>query len=204
MIACPKKIETYMHDFLDGDLSPLREKKLRQHLSNCVDCQHHMDELNRFESLLRAQNRLSVETPQEFTQRVMNRIKQTKTSYKNSVGTRKYRLLVPAILLTLIACVLVMPEILRSHHFSVSNTSKLLVDHSTVTVPQNTTINHDIVVENGDLIVKGKIAGDVTIVNGQIMTSAEGISGQINTIDDTFEVLWYSVKNEAKKIISID
>jgi len=45
MGQCPVNIKEYMHEYLDGEISPEHKQILQDHLAICSDCQKHLHEL---------------------------------------------------------------------------------------------------------------------------------------------------------------
>lgn len=81
-----------------------------------------------------------------------------------------------------------------------SKQPNLVVHNHTVTVPEGETVKGDVTVKNGKLIIKGKIDGDVTVVNGEkYMASAGQVTGQIEEINQLFDWTWYKMKSAGKK-----
>ena len=74
----------------------------------------------------------------------------------------------------------------------------LQVEGQTVIVPKGETVKGDIVVKNGDIVVKGEVDGDITVINGKYMASTANVTGQIEEVDEAFEWLWYKIKSSAK------
>ncbi len=89
----------------------------------------------------------------------------------------------------------------------VSTQEELVIDGDTVIVPAGVTVPGDVYVKNGDLLVLGTVDGNVTLFNGELldsdsqldggnlMASAGGVNGDLETVDQTFEWIWYHVKN---------
>lgn len=88
--------------------------------------------------------------------------------------------------------------------FSVTEHPGMIVEGDRVTVPAGQTVKGDIVVTNGDLVIDGKVEGDVTVINGKYMASTANVTGQIEEIDDTFEWLWYTIKDGTKKLFTFE
>lgn len=193
-----------MHDYLDGDISQEHENDMRQHMKSCVNCQRHMNELQHIEQQLMSSHRMHVEVPLGFTQNVMSRLPKPKSRVGAGFWWRKHPLLAAAAIFFIMMSASLLSGMSDSKEFSVSKNNALLVEGSTVTVPENATIKGDLVVKNGDLVVKGKVEGNVTIVNGRYMASTANVTGNIEKIDETFEWLWYSMKDGAKKIFTVE
>lgn len=91
----------------------------------------------------------------------------------------------------------------NDQNFSVSKQPNLVVHNHTVTVPEGETVKGDVTVKNGKLIIKGKIDGDVTVVNGEkYMASAGQVTGQIEEINQLFDWTWYKMKSAGKSVVN--
>ena len=80
----------------------------------------------------------------------------------------------------------------------VTKQPNLQVEGQTVIVPEGKTVKGDIVVKNGDIVVKGAVDGNITVINGKYMASTANVTGQIEEVDEVFEWLWYKIKSNAK------
>jgi len=86
----------------------------------------------------------------------------------------------------------------NDQEFSVTKQPNLQVEGQTVIVPEGKTVKGDIVVKNGDIVVKGAVDGNITVINGKYMASTANVTGQIEEVDEVFEWLWYKIKSNAK------
>lgn len=189
-----------MHEYLDGDISSSHEKEMQQHLHMCTDCKQHMRELEHVVHLL--QIAPAVQVPLGFTEKVMASLPKMKLKPKSWFG--RHPLLVAVAVFTIFTSVSLLSEAQNSDEFAVTNQKELLVNGNQVVVPAEATIKGDIVVENGDIIIEGKVDGNVTVVNGKYMASSANVTGQVEEVDETFEWLWYTIKSGVKKIFMID
>lgn len=202
MSACPEKIVTYMHEYLDGDINTTHEEEMKQHLHSCESCQTHLKELKNVVHLL--QTLPTVQIPLGFKERVMEKLPKPKLKMKETHWLRKYPLLIAAAIFAIFMSASLLSGFNNSDEFAVTEHEALVVEGSKVTVPIGETIDGDLVVKNGDLTIDGKVNGDVTVVNGKYMASTANVTGEIEEIDETFEWLWYSIKDGAKKIFTTE
>lgn len=199
MNACKQEIIAYMHEYLDGDISSSHEKKMQKHLHECKACQHHMNELQHVVSLLKVLP--TVQVPGGFVEGVMEKLPQTKINSGRGSWLRKH----PVFIAVAMFVILMSGTFLSGYNnkeFSVTKQPGLIIEGKTVTVPATTTVKGDIVVKNGDLVIDGKVDGDVTIVNGKYMASTANVTGQIEDVDETFEWLWTSIKDGVKTVFT--
>ena len=61
--------------------------------------------------------------------------------------------------------------------------------------------------KNGTIVIEGEVDGNVTVINGVInedyMASTAVVTGQIEEVDETFEWLWYEMKQMFNSFISL-
>ncbi|MBQ0137975.1 MAG: anti-sigma factor [Kurthia sp.] len=202
MNACKKEIVTYMHEYLDGDITPNHEHEMQQHLHECTDCQQHMNELQHVVHMLKTLP--AVQVPKGFVEGVMDKLPRTRINAGRGSWLRRHPFLIAAAVFVLLMSASLLSGYNGNKEFSVTNQPGLIVEGNTVTVPKAATVKGDVIVENGDLIIEGTVDGDVTVVNGQYMASTANVTGQIEEVDETFEWIWYTIKDKAKKIFSFN
>ncbi|AMA64215.1 MAG: zf-HC2 domain-containing protein [Kurthia gibsonii] len=202
MHTCPKEIVHYMHERLDGEISSEHDRVLTEHLQTCPDCQRHMDELNRVVYLVGTLQAMPV--PAGFTERVMFRLPKPKLKSGVQRWLRRHPILVAAALFMILMSASLLSGYNDRSAFSVTEHPGMIVEGDRVTVPAGQTVKGDIVVTNGDLVIDGKVEGDVTVINGKYMASTANVTGQIEEIDDTFEWLWYTIKDGTKKLFTFE
>lgn len=200
MGACPKNIVTYMHAYLDGDISATEEKELRNHLNTCEACQKHMSELEHVVHTLESLPAVAV--PMGFSERVMLRLPKPKVKSNVQRWLRRHPMLVAVAIFAILMSGPLLSGYNSSSEFSVTDYPGLIVKDGSVVVPENETIKGDIIVKNGTLEVKGKVDGDITVVNGKYMASAANVTGQVKEVDETFEWLWYTIKDRVTGFFS--
>lgn len=198
MSACPERMVEYMHEYLDDAISSAHEKELLEHLKMCRACEKHMNELKHVVYLLKKIPKVKV--PLEFTNKVMSNLPTTHTRKVSWV--RKHPIIVAAAIFAVLMSGALFSEAKNNEQFAVTNQQGLLVKEETVIVPENKTIKGDIVVKNGDIIIEGKVDGNVTVVNGRYMASTANVTGNVEEIDETFEWLWYTIKNKTKQLFN--
>ena len=204
-MKCNKESVELMHKYLDGDLCKEEEIQLRTHLETCEACQHHFHELKRTITLIKSAEHFAA--PNDFTQKVMDRLptEKKRVTYKRWFKTH------PVLTAAAIFFVLMMTGMLASWsedgQLVDSKQEELVIQGDTVIVPEGVTVPGDVLVKNGKLLIKGTIDGNVTLVNGKLisddetlngdglMASAGGVNGELETVDQMFEWMWYQLKS---------
>lgn len=200
MSTCPQYIVDYMHEYLDGDISREHEQQLKKHLQMCSDCQQHMHQLS--DTIAFVKSAAHITAPPHFEDTVMKRLPKE----KNRVGVQKWFRRHPIVVAAAMFLILMSATLLSSYpndEFSVTKQPNLIVDGQTVIVPKGETVKGDIVVKNGDIVIEGEVDGNVTVINGQYMASTSVVTGQIEEIDESFEWLWYEIKDMANDFMAL-
>jgi len=203
----------YMHEYLDNELSKENEVIFRNHLESCKDCQNHFNELKRTVAMIQSANH--IQAPPSFSSQVMANLPKE----KRRVGINRWFKSHPALSAAAIFFIFMFGGFLSSWNqnqdLSVNQKQNILIEDNTVIVPEEKVISGDLVVKNGDLKIKGKVKGDVTIINGKIlnedlmdgekyMASAGEVTGDIKQVDQVFEWIWFQIKSTTKEIFSFN
>lgn len=203
MSMCKERYVEYMHEYLDGDISREHEQELRKHLQQCVDCKEHMQELNDTVAFIKSASHIMA--PVGFEASVMNRLPKRKSMVGIQKWFRRHPGFVAAAVFMLLMSATFVTSMSNDDQFSFTKQPNLVVDGETVIVPAGEVVKGDLVVRNGDLVIEGQVEGNVTVINGQYMASTAVVSGQIEEIDQTFELIWYEIKsyfNTLKELIN--
>ena len=75
---CEKEIVSLIHKYLDEEITDTERKLLNNHLLNCKSCRAHMNELKK--SIAFVQSSSHIEAPVNFTNLVMDKLPQQKSS----------------------------------------------------------------------------------------------------------------------------
>lgn len=106
----------------------------------------------------------------------------------------------------------------QDQQVTVSKQENLEIRDQTVIVPEGVTVDGDLVVRNGDLQIDGKINGDVTIINGDILegnpkgkvdsgldsNNLRAYSGELTEVNQVYEWVWYHTKETVEDIFSFN
>jgi anti-sigma factor RsiW len=198
--TCPEEMIDYMHDYLDGDITSDNEQKLKSHLQQCGDCQHHFHELKKAIAFVQSTSHISA--PDDFTNRVMDRLPKEKKKVGMQRWLRHHPLLTAAALFIFFMTGSLFANWNDHQDFSFTKNEDLVVQNHTVVVPEGKVVKGDLTVRNGDVKIEGKVTGDVTVINGnQYLASAGTVTGEIKEIDAAFEWIWYQIKSGAKDLV---
>ncbi|WP_026692930.1 anti-sigma factor family protein [Peribacillus kribbensis] len=201
-MKCPEEIIDYMHEFLDEEINSDKERILKEHLQDCEECRIYFEELKQAVSLVAVPDHIALST--DFTQKVMaNLPAAVKREKRNVKGwLMSHPMLSAAVLFLVLISGALISSWNQEDHFSVSNhSSAMVIKRNTVIVPKGKTVKGDILVKNGDIMIEGKVQGDVTVIHGKrYLASAGSVTGDIKEINQAFDWLWYQIKNSFKTI----
>ena len=201
MSMCKERYVGYMHEYLDGDISREHEQELKKHLQKCAECKEHMHELN--DAIAFIKSATHVMAPIGFEDKVMNRLPKRKSMVGVQKWFRRHPGFVAAAVFMLLMGSTLFSSMSNDDQFSFTKQPNLVVDGQTVIVPEGEVVKGDIVVRNGDLVIEGQVEGNVTVINGEYMASTAVVTGQIDEIDQTFELIWYEIKSYANSFMNL-
>lgn len=208
---CNREYARLMHQYLDGDLKQQEEAHLRRHLEGCEACQKHFHELKRTITLIQSTEHISA--PENFTTNIMRKLPTEKKHVKYKRWFKAHPILTAAAIFLIFMIGSVFSTWNQDSQLVVSKQENLIIEGDTVIVPEGVTVPGDLLVKNGNLIVKGTIDGDVTIVNGKLMedqtldgetlmASVGEVNGELKHVDQFFEWIWYKIMRLFKGIFA--
>ncbi|OZU87496.1 anti-sigma factor [Virgibacillus indicus] len=207
---CNKEAVELMHKYLDGDLSKPEETELRVHLEDCEACQTHFHELKRTITLIHSAEQISA--PKNFTENVMQQLPAEKKRMRYSRWFKAHPILTAAAIFFVFMISGVFSAWNQDSELVVSKQEDLIIQGDTVIVPEGVTVEGDLLVKNGNLIVNGTVDGNVTLINGKLleesieseglMASVGEVNGELKMVDQVFEWIWYKTKDLFKGIFA--
>lgn len=212
-MKCNAETIGLMHKYLDGDITTEEEQQLKYHLEDCEACQEHFRELKRTITLIQSAERF--EAPANFTANVMKNLPTEKKQVKYLRWFKMHPILTAAAVFFILMFTGAFFTLEQDNQLVVSKQENLIIEGDTVIVPEGEVVEGDLLVKNGNLIINGTVDGNVTLVNGKLidddpldnrglMASVGEINGEFESIDQTFDWIWYKLKDFAKKVFSIE
>lgn len=199
-----------MHEYLDGDISSQHEKELREHLQTCSACKQQFEELEKTIALV--QSTSHIQAPPGFTEKVLMNLPREKKNVSIKRWFGRHPFLTAAIIFFTLMTGSMLSTWETDEQFTVTKHPDIIIENNTAIVPENVTITGDIVVKNGDILIAGKVEGNVTVINGKVieddkvdggnyLASAGEVTGDIEEIDQVFEWLWFQIKDAMQKVL---
>ncbi|TWD89759.1 anti-sigma factor RsiW [Neobacillus bataviensis] len=199
---CPEQIIELMHDYLDEELDPEKERALRDHLKSCKECETIFNELKKTDAFVRGISHM--QAPTDFTANVLARLPKE----KKRIWMQRWFTNHPMLTAASVFIILMMGSLFstwsQDQEFSVSKQKNLVVKNNTVIVPKGETVKGDVVVHNGNVRIEGEVQGDVTVINGEkYLASAGHVTGQIEEVNEVFDWIWYHMKRTTQDVLDI-
>ncbi|MGD8192816.1 zf-HC2 domain-containing protein [Brevibacillus ginsengisoli] len=197
----------HVHAFLDGDIDELSNHELQEHLKSCSDCRLHLLELQKVIAFVKSASHIQVSG--DFTQRVMAQLPAPSKTVRFSGWLRNHPFLTAAaVFFFLMAGSTLASWFDRGDTLQVSSGSldKLTIDHqrNVVIVPKGTTVEGDLIVQNGSIEVQGEVKGNVVAIDGNVvLASTAHVVGDAESIDAIFEWVWYELKNIGNDLLPL-
>ena len=178
-----------MHRYLDEEMTVEERQEFEAHVAACSACRDQLQMLGAGVNLLI--NAEWVKAPPGFTESLMAQLKQVDPPRRNwRVPVMKYTGIAAALLLVLgTGMMMATPD---QFALQATDRSGLIVQNGKVIVPEGTQYDGDLLIQNGDVEVRGKVNGNVTAYNGKVLRMAGAdISGETEEVDEVMEKLVY-------------
>lgn len=198
---CKDEAVKLMHDYLDSDLAKDDEVELRRHLEICAMCQKHFHELSRTITLIQSENKAPA--PANFTAQVTDNLPTEKSHIKYTRWFKSHPWLTAVAIFFLFLIGGVFSLWNQDNELVVSKQDNLVVRGDTVVVPKGVTVSGDVLVKNGNLKVDGQIDGNVTLINGNNLSTTGVVNGDWKHITKMFGWAWYKLQTLFEDIFSL-
>jgi anti-sigma factor RsiW len=192
-MSCHEPMDQRMHDYLDEELTTAQRTEFEAHLAACPECMAHLTEIG---SAIQTVTRLEwVKAPGDFTESLLHKIGHDFPKRRNwRRKVMQYSGIAAAVVLVFgLGVSMATPD---KFALQADNTQGIIVEDGKVIVPEGTAYNGDLVIQNGDIEVRGKVNGNVTALNGKIYRAAGAdISGETVVVDQAMEKIAYYAKH---------
>ncbi|MBD7970617.1 zf-HC2 domain-containing protein [Paenibacillus gallinarum] len=193
------EITSLMHEYLDDELSTAQKKGLENHLSMCPDCRMLFKELEQTDMLLYAMKHYSPSASDELTDRIMSAVPQPKKQQPWLKWVKRHPAFTAAAVFLLVMLSSTLSFWDQSDQLIVkgSDLDQIVIEGNNVIIPEGKSINGDLTVENGTAQIYGNVEGNLTVIDGSynMQASTAHVSGQIKSIDQALDWIWYKVTN---------
>ncbi|HEU4965218.1 MAG TPA: zf-HC2 domain-containing protein [Bacilli bacterium] len=178
-----------IHAYLDDELDATERTDFEAHIAACPDCRTHLSELGyAIQKLSQAE---WLKAPTGFTESLMDRLQAEAPPKRDwRVPIMKWSGIAASVLLVFgLGLYAATPD---QFALQAEDTQGLVVADGKVIVPEGSVYTGDLVIQNGDVEVRGKVNGNVTALNGRVVRMAGAdISGETAEVDEAMEKLVY-------------
>lgn len=162
-----------LHDLVDDDIQPNDQQTLNEHLQHCPECQSAEHSLRQTVCLLQEISR--IEAPDGFTAQVM----QSLPAPRRGQGIRQLLVAAAVCLIVLVSPYLY--STLRSPQLICQDQEATIAEEAgRYVVAANQTVRGDLIVYKADLLVLGRVEGNVRVMDGHLALGAGAtVSGTV-------------------------
>lgn len=181
-MECAKAV-TYMHEYLDGDLSKEQLIELKLHMDDCAGCHDRFEQLHK--TLACIAYYPDEDVSEDFCQRIMGNVPKVKMMRRLFSWMKLYPYTSVASMCGLIffGAWIMSLDMERKLVVKIPNQDSVVINGSHVHIPEQTIIHGDVFVQNGTIQVEGLIEGDLVVMNGEYaIDSPQQIEGEIHQI----------------------
>ncbi|MFD1359640.1 zf-HC2 domain-containing protein [Fictibacillus halophilus] len=186
-----------MNKVLDGEATKEEERVFHAHLEECESCKEEYELLLDTLKELQLQNHI-IKAPEGFTRAVMAKLPKEKQQMKWKRWMQRHPALTAAAIFMFFMAASVFTSYNQQDLAVVKGEGNLQIKKAerVVVVPAGETIKGDLVVENADVRIEGRVEGDVTVIKGnQYLASAGEVTGHSQEIGQVVEWVWYKLKS---------
>lgn len=182
-----------MHEYLDGDLEPKEVVRLKEHMLVCAECRDWFRSMERTEALVGTLPEMNA--PEGLAERIMQSLPPAKRKNRWFDSIKRH----PAISVAAVFAFVMLGSYVSMWNqdkellVKGDNLDQLIFQNNTVYVPAGTTVNGDLTVKGGKIVVEGDIKGDLVVINGEANLASTAKVGHFTKIDEAFSWLWYKV-----------
>ncbi|MBB3131844.1 anti-sigma factor RsiW [Paenibacillus rhizosphaerae] len=187
-----------MHDYLDDDLSKEQQLELKTHMLSCPDCRMQFKELEQTDMLMYSLTHHTPSASLELTERIMSSLPKQKKQQLWLTWVKRHPAITAAAIFVLVMLFSTVSFWDQDTQLVVkgSDLDQVVIEGNTVIVPEGKSIAGNLTVENGKTQIYGDVEGNLTVIDGSLyQASTAHISGQVKSIDQAMDWIWYKITN---------
>jgi anti-sigma factor RsiW len=184
-----------MHDYLDGDVTGPEAAQLKKHLIGCANCRERYTKLEKAGALVSSLK--PVYAPSHMT---TSAIMQSLPAPTKRSAWVKWPRRHPAASVAAIFFMVMLGSFLTMWNEDTqlvvhgSDLEQVVIKGNTVVVPEGHTVQGNLIIENGQIEVNGKINGNLVVIDGNYaLASTAQISGDITSVNQAVEWIWFKL-----------
>ncbi|OYD56318.1 hypothetical protein CGZ90_18390 [Fictibacillus aquaticus] len=196
LMGCEKEYyDELMNKVMDGEADAAEADQFHAHLNECGVCRSEYEAVS---FLIEELQSSDIKAPVGFTAAVMSSLPHQKRKFHLQTWMKRHPLLTAAAVFVLFMAASVTALFNQQDIAVIKGEGNVVINEkdNTVTVPKGEVIKGDLVVENADVRIEGRVEGDVTVVKGnQYLASAGEVTGDSKEIGAVVEWIWYKLKS---------
>ncbi|GAA3409735.1 zf-HC2 domain-containing protein [Paenibacillus hodogayensis] len=183
-----------MHDYLDGDVTGPEAAELKKHLLGCPSCQARFAKLEKSGALVSSLK--PVYAPSHLSTFA---IMQGLPAPAKRSAWMKWPRRHPAATVAAVFFLVMLGSFLSMWNEDTQlvvhgDLEQVVVKGNRVYVPEGHIVQGNLIVENGEVEVKGKINGNLIVIDGKYaLASTAQISGDVKSVNQAVEWIWFKV-----------
>jgi len=187
-----KQAVSWIHEYLDGQLNSSNLTILDQHLRQCESCREHFKELEIVEERVQM---LRMKAAPDLSDRIMASLPAQQKSRTILNWLKRHPALTAAAIFVIVmfSSFATLWDTNEQLVISTNEFEKIIVNGNRVIVPEGETVNGDLIVENGEIIVEGRLKGNLVVIDGSYTASSANIGGRITVVNRMFDWIWYKI-----------
>ncbi|TFB21482.1 hypothetical protein E3U55_09230 [Filobacillus milosensis] len=210
-MACNETFENELHCCLNRELNQEEESKLQDHLLSCNACQKH------YQELVNVDNKLTqlemVEAPVDLKQNILNDIPKDNKVKRFSKIVKEHPIIAAAVVFFIMLFTSTLSHYHNNQQLSLSKHEGVITEGNRVIIPEGETIEGDFIVQNAEVILQGRIKGNLTLVNSKLVDNhdhfnnnysslSHHVEGKVVEIDRYFGWVYHKIEYEFKNFVT--
>jgi len=183
-----------MHDYLDGDVTGPEAAELKKHLIGCAGCQARYTKLEKTGAIVSSLK--PVYAPSHLTTAsIMQRLPAPtkKTAWMRWLRRHPAAAVAAVFIMVMLGSFMSMWNE-NTQLVLQGDIEQVVVKGNTVIIPEGHVVEGNLIVENGQIEVNGKINGNLIVIDGNYaLASTAQISGDITSVNQAVEWIWFKV-----------
>ncbi|MGM8216671.1 zf-HC2 domain-containing protein [Bacillaceae bacterium W0354] len=212
-MSCEEKISSMIHQYFDNELSTNDETQLKHHLMECSDCQQHFREIKQVhENISKLE---PVQVPDNLKENIMNQLPKDSKAKKYTKLLKEHPFITAAAVFFVLLLTSTLTQYYNDEHLYLTQHEGVITEGNVVIIPEGEVIEGDFLVKNADVIIRGQIKGDLTLINSKIIDennsqysfnqtyAHSNVDGEINIIDRYASWVFYKFQSGFDQIKSL-
>lgn len=216
-MSCEYVAKKMIHQYFDQELLYEKEIELKHHLMKCANCQQYFREIKDVHEMLTSVN--DVEVPASLKSNIMDQLPKDHKIKRFTKIIKEHPIITAAAIFFILLFTTTLSQYYDDNHLYLTQHEGVITEGNVVIIPEGEVIVGDFIVKNASVVIKGRINGDLTLINSQIINEADDqiplsatyaqshVDGKIHEINRYAGWLFYKFKsgfNQIKSLLNFD